>query len=305
VIIDFHAHIGDFRMGDDDSHRVPVTWQNLIARLDEEGIDKAVVLPVYNASPDGAPPAMCVLDDRMSVRDQVIDAARYADRIIPFGNMDPRWLWNSPRSDFGPLLDWFIEHGCKGIGEVTAQLPYDDPRTINMFQQIGARHLLVTIESAGFAAGFYGLQDDPGLPRLERLIREAPQTIIIGHGPGFWCEISEGVTQADKWAYPGGPIIGQGAAWRLLRTYPNLYADLSAHSGFNAITRDLENGTRFLNDCYDKLLFGTDTCFGDAAGRTPHHGYLRRLLTEGKLSPPAFDCIMSGNAVRLLAAAGQ
>jgi len=300
MIIDAHAHVGDLRMGDGDRARQPVTWENLIARLDEEGIDKAVVLPVYNSSPEGAPPALCLLDDRMSVRDQVMDAARYADRIIPFGNMDPRWLWNSPRSNFAPLLDWFIEHGCKGIGEVTARLPYDDPRVINMFQQIGERGLLVTIESAGFEAGYYGLQDDPGLPRLERLLREAPLTTIIGHGPGFWAEISEGVTAADKWAYPAGPIQGQGAAWRLLRTYPNLYADLSAGSGYNAITRDPEVGACFLNECQDKLLFGTDTCFADASCRTPHQAYLRRLRSEGALSLAAFERIMAGNACRLL-----
>lgn len=132
MIIDMHAHVGDFRVSRKDENP-PLTWDDLIARLDAEGVDKAVVLPVYNASPEGAPLGI-YCGERMSVYDQVVDAARYADRVIPFGNMDPRWGDNSAATDFGDVLDWFVEHGCKGIGEVTANVPFDDARVINMFR---------------------------------------------------------------------------------------------------------------------------------------------------------------------------
>jgi len=299
MIIDFHAHIGDLRMSRDDPGE-PITWENLIARLDEEGIDKAVVLPVYNSSPEGAPPGVALLDDRMSVRDQVIDAGRYRDRIIPFGNMDPRWMLNDVSSDFGAILDWFLEHGCKGVGEVTANIPFDDPRTINMFKQCGTKGLMVTIESSGMQAGPYGLQDDPGMPRLQRLLQAAPETVVIAHGPGFWGEMSASIRPEQKWSYPKGLIEEEGATWHLLRTYANLHADLSANSGYNAITRDPDAGVRFLDEFQDKLLFGTDTCFADASGRTPQLDYLKRLLNEQTLSQPAFDKIVSGNALELL-----
>jgi predicted TIM-barrel fold metal-dependent hydrolase len=297
MIIDFHAHIGDLLLDRNDGH-VPITWENLIARLDQEGINKAAVLPVYNSSPEGSPAGIAVLDDRMSVRDQVLDAARYPDRIIPFGNMDPRWLYNDPKSDFGPILDWFIEHGCKGIGEVTANIPFDDLRTINMFRQCGRKGLMVTIESAGLQAGPYGLQDDPGMPRLEHLLQQAHETIVIAHGPGFWAEMGAWITPQQRWSYPKGPIVEEGATWRLLRTYPNFYADLSANSGFNAITRDPEAGIRFLIEFQDRLLFGTDTCSDDV--RAPHQKYLRELLQAGKISQGVFDKIMGGNAMKLL-----
>jgi hypothetical protein len=299
MIIDMHVHIGDFRLSADEP-REPLTWENLIARLDDEGIAMAAFLPVYNASPEGAPEGMCLLDERMSVRDQVLDAGRYPGRIIPFGNMDPRWLHNSPASDFRPLLDWFVEHGCKGIGEVTANVPFDDPRVISMFRQVGERWLVVTIESAGFLPGCYGLQDDPGSPRLEKLLQDASQTTIIGHGPGFWAEISAEVTPEDKRGYPQGPIRQEGAVPRLLRRYPNLYADLSARSGWNALTRDPAYGLSFLDEFQDKLFFATDTCFADAAGRMPQLPYLQKLLAEGQLTPMAYDKITGGNARRLL-----
>ena len=34
----------------------------------------AAFLPVYNASPEGAPGGVCLLEERMSVRDPVLDA---------------------------------------------------------------------------------------------------------------------------------------------------------------------------------------------------------------------------------------
>ena len=299
MIVDFHAHIGDLRMSPDDPGQ-PITWENLISRLDAERIALAVLLPVYNSSPEGAPPGIALLDARMSVRDQVIDAGRYPDRIVPFGNMDPRWLLNDPSSDFSSILDWFLEHGCKGIGEVTANIPFDDPRTINMFRQCGAKGLMVTIESSGFKAGAYGLQDDPGMPRLERLLQAAPETTVIAHGPGFWAEMATDVTPEDKWSYPGGPILREGAVCRLLRGYANLYADLSANSGYNAITRDTAAGPRFLEEFQGKLLFGTDICFADAPQRILLFRHLKGLLDGGELSRGAYAKIISGNAQRLL-----
>ena len=75
-----------------------------------------------------------------------------------------------------------------------------------------------------------------------------------------------------------------------METYPNMYADLSATSGFIAITRDREYGRRFIIDQADKLLFGRDS-------------YDSRLLDHLKtLELPAdvWDTISHRNALRLL-----
>jgi predicted TIM-barrel fold metal-dependent hydrolase len=87
---------------------------------------------------------------------------------------------------------------------------------------------------------------------------------------------------------------------RLLRQFPNLYADLSAGSGWNALTRDRAFGIRFLVEFQDKLLFGTDVCFADAQGRMPQLGYLKALLQERQLPAAAYEKIVAGNACRLL-----
>jgi len=298
MVIDFHLHVGDFRlMGRED--REPMTWENQLARLDDEGIDMAVFLPVYNTSPEGCPFPM-LYDDRACLRDQVVDAGLYPDRIIPFGNMDPRWGSNTPRTDFAPILDWFQAHGCRGVGEITANVAFDDPRNVNMFRQLGERGMLVTIESCVFGEGHYGYQDDPGLPHLERLLQLAPDTTVIGHGPGFWANMAAITTVEQMSGYPKGPIPREGAVSRLLRDYPNMYADTSAGSGWNALTRDPDFGIAFLNEFQEKILFGTDVCFADEAGRAPQLGYLKRLLAQGKLSRTAYDKIASGNGLRLL-----
>ncbi|MFN5707149.1 MAG: amidohydrolase family protein, partial [Planctomycetota bacterium] len=100
--------------------------------------------------------------------------------------------------------------------------------------------------------------DQPGLPGLEKLMREVPEVRLIGHGPGWWASISAEVNQGDLHGYPKGTVLPGGALDRLLTKYPNLYGDLSAGSGHNAIRRDLEFGREFLLRHADRMMFGTD-----------------------------------------------
>lgn len=147
----------------------------------------------------------------------------------------------------------------------------------------------------------YGVVDDPGLPRLERVLRELPQTTFIGHGPAFWAEISAHVPPDERGGYPKGPVVLGGAVPRLMAAYPNLWADLSAGSGHNALTRDAAFGIEFLDRFQDKLLFGTDVLRHDQTeAGVPIVGLMRCLLAEGHLTPAAHRKIARDNAVRLL-----
>ncbi|KYH40733.1 MAG: hypothetical protein AYL32_010190 [Candidatus Bathyarchaeota archaeon B26-2] len=297
MIIDAHAHIGDLR-SPSNLDRTPVTVEKLIARLDEEGIDKAVVLP-WPACPEAVtfPGLFAPEPDIIS---QIRATLRYPDRLIPFGNADPRWGGNTSHTDFSWLLERFVEMGCVGMGEVSANMYFDDPRAVNLFRQCGQWDLPITIESTGPGEGHYGFIDDVGSPHLERLLQQVPETIIIGHGPGFWADIGGGLTVEEKSGYPKGPIRQEGSVPRLLRTYPNLYADISAMSGYNALTRDEAFAIRFLNEFQDRIIFGTDVCFGDERGRMPQLGYLRRLLDEGHITQEVFDKITYKNVLRVM-----
>jgi predicted TIM-barrel fold metal-dependent hydrolase len=307
MIIDFHSHVGDLRTPAQ-LNRSPVTWEGLLERLDDEGIDRTVLLPL-GVSPESLnmPSLFSPTPDMIGI---LKTAARYKDRLILFGNLDPRMqcagnlepdqVENPPETDFSWILEKFRELGCVGIGEVTANLAFDDPRVINLFRQCGQWDMPVLFHGTGPGRGVYGLYDEAGSPRLEKLLQRAPDTVIIGHGPGFWAEIDGKITTKNKYIYPEGPIRKEGSLVRLLRTYPNLYADISAVSGYNAISRDKAYGIRFLTEFQERVLFGTDVCFGGQEGRMPHLSYLRSLLSEKSITQEVFDKITGRNALALL-----
>jgi predicted TIM-barrel fold metal-dependent hydrolase len=124
---------------------------------------------------------------------------------------------------------------------------------------------------------------------FERVIRAMPGVTFIGHGPGWWREIS-GSAAEDPPGYPKGPVAPGGKLPRLLAEYPNVYADLSAGSGLNALTRDAEAGRRFVDDHSRKLLYGTD-CYD-----TKHIDHLRSLELPGEV----LRAITHGNAASII-----
>jgi predicted TIM-barrel fold metal-dependent hydrolase len=307
VIIDFHTHVGDLR-APEDRQRVPVTFDGLLRRLDEEGIDRAVVLPL-GASPESSRGPWLFVE-QPDVVSQIRAGGAYRDRLVMFGNLDPRMgclgnldaetVKNPPRPDFAWVLERFKELGCRGIGEMTANVPFDDPRLIRLCQQCGDAGLPVLFHVTGPGPGVYGVWDEPGAPRMQRLLEAAPGAVIVGHGPGFWAEVSAPLAVEDKFIYPVGKVAHEGSLPRLMRSFPNLHADISATSGYNALTRDPDYGPRFLEEFQDRIVFGTDVCYGGPADRMPHLGLLRDLARQERLSKTAFEKIAGGNAARLL-----
>jgi len=312
MIIDFHTHVGDLRTPER-MDRLPVTWEGLIERMNEEGIDKAVVLPL-GVSPESLNGPF-LFSPQVDIIGQLKAARRHQDRVIAFGNLDPRMgclgnlephqVENPPETDFSWILARFRELGCVGIGEITANIAADDPRVISLFRQCGDFDLPVLFHCTGPGRGVYGLYDEVGLPRLERLLQAVPDTTVIGHAPGFWAEIEGDITAEKKFIYPTGAIQKEGSLSRLLRSYPNLYADISANSGFNAISRDKAFGVDFLTEFQDKILFGTDVCFGGPDGGMPHLGYLRGLSEENQISLQVFAKITGENALKILKLYGE
>jgi len=285
-MIDIHTHLG--RWGN--PKEPEMTEEGLLRRMDELGIDKAVILPL------GMTPECFMLP--FSTDDALGVYHRHPDRIIPFCNMDPR-AGHSPETDFSWIFDEWREAGCKGLGEVTANLPFDDPMCLNLYRHCGrvgfplVFHLAVRV---GY--DLYGVADEMGLPRLEKTLRECPETIFIGHAMAFWAEIASKVDEATRGGYPEGPVAGPGRVLELLEKYPNLYGDLSAGSGFNAISRDLEFGYRFLEQFQDKLLFGTDICHVNQ--EVPIVPWFNQARDTGKISQVGYDKIARINAQRLL-----
>jgi len=154
--------------------------------------------------------------------------------------------------------------------------------------------------SAGFAKTFASV------------LQAYPRTTFIGHADAFWANVS--ADYHNESAYPDGPITRGGASDRWLGDYPNLFADMSANSGNNAMSRDPEFTADFLKRHQDKLLFGSDCGCRDghgagigpasnpASSRMAGKCVARETLAllKRSASPSIFQKIVWDNAHRLL-----
>lgn len=153
-------------------------------------------------------------------------------------------------------------YGVRVCGELKLRMMYDNWDALRLFRFCGEKGLPVTVHiDYEFDTG----QKYPrpnwwfggGIEAFERAVRACSQTNFVGHAPGFWAHISNDDLY-NQVPYPKGPVIPGGAVLRLLRTYPNLHADLSAGSALNALTRDPAFTRDFVLEFQDRLLYGRD-----------------------------------------------
>jgi len=272
MIIDIHTHIGRFYLG-----RPHLTADRLVRQMDEWGIDKSVVLPIENPEET---------DFFVTTREVIRACRRFEDRLIPFCNIDPRRRYPG-RFDPRPILKEYIEEGCRGFGENLAGIPVDDPMNQVIYQACGEFGLPIVMHFDSWIN-----RDKRGMRHFERMLKKFPDTIFIAHGPSWWREISKG--ERSKESYPKGKVRPGGRVEKLLEAYPNLYADLSAGSGYNAITRDPSFGPGFLERFAHKLLFGTD--FLSPVQKVPIVEFMKSV----EISKSAKEKIMFRNALKLL-----
>jgi len=265
------------------------TPDELIGRYDARGIRLGVILPSVNPE----------CSHLLTTNEEALGIVeRHPGRFVAFCNLDPRFVTNSTDADLAPLLQHYRARGCRGVGEVCANLWFDNPLVVNLFRHCEASGLPVTFHVATRAGGTYGLIDDLGLPRLEKALARFPGLTFLGHSQAFWSEISGDVTEETRGGYPPGPVVPGGRIVELMRRYPNLHGDLSAGSGHNAVSRDPDFGYAFLEEFQDRLYFGTDICA--PSNETPLVDFLADALREGRLSETAYEQIAWRNAARLL-----
>ena len=124
---------------------------------------------------------------------------------------------------------------------------------------------------------------------LEVGLRDYPNVNFIAHGQMFWKYISADALSSEE-QYPQGSIKGEGLIWRLLREYPNLYADTSGESGHVGLTRDSSTTKRFLSMFGDKIIYGTDNVLKE------QKDFLRSLTLDNG----TYKKIFGENAEKLL-----
>ncbi len=273
---DMHTHLGQTW----NSTEI-LTAEVLLRWMDAHDISQAVVLPLINPEASSYP-----LTTDFVLR----ETKPYRDRLIPFCSIDPRTSYRGGHKGLVSMLQKYIDLGVKGFGESKPGIPFNDPRNMALFAACGEAGLPVL-----FHLDNQRNTDKPGLPNLEKVLKQNPKTNFVGHGPGWWASISGDATQAELGGYPKGKTAPGGAIDRLMENYPNIYGELSAGSGANSIGRDLEFGREFLVRRQDRIMFGTDFL-------APGQGVPQFDLFEQQLELPAevAEKIFRGNARKLL-----
>jgi predicted TIM-barrel fold metal-dependent hydrolase len=223
-------------------HHLRRTPEANIAHLDGCGVSNAMTLARYDSAEAIA-----------AIR------AKYPGRVLGwFASTDI----TKPAAE--GLLTKAVQNGAIGFGELKFHVEAAGPELRRMYAL--AAELTVPI-----LVHFQEVPHTPtegvfstGWKNFEAMLKAYPKTKFIGHADAFWANVS--ADYANQAAYPSGKIERGGLTDKLLGDYPNLFGDLSANSGNNALSRDPEFTPDFLKRHQDKLIFGSDCSCADGKG---------------------------------------
>ncbi|MCC6588179.1 MAG: amidohydrolase family protein [Bryobacterales bacterium] len=252
-IIDIHQHT-DYSGRPDDV---------LLKHQDLMGITKTILLPsgrVYG------------LEAGASGNDRCMEVAkRYPKKYVTFANEVPY------HPEAKQTLEKYLNQGAIGIGE---QKFFVDVLSapMNLICDI-AQHFSVPI-----LLHFQYERYNVNFGQFYQVLKKYPKVNFIGHAQTWWANIDANQTKEPSVLYPKGRVTAGGWTDRYLQDYPNMYADLSAGSGLNAMQRDEEHARAFINRNQDKLLYGSDC--SDHVGQGPKCSGSQQIAKIKKLATP-------------------
>jgi hypothetical protein len=166
--------------------------------------------------------------------------------------------------DAGRVLRDALKAGAVSIGELKFHLALDSPEMRRVYDIAAEMQVPVMMHIQTFPHFEGELPYNTGYTQFDRMLRAYPKTNFVGHGDLFWAHISADVP-SDR-GYPPGPIKAGGLTDRWLSDFPNLYADMSANSANNALSRDPDFSKGFIARHKTKLIFGSDCSCADGHG---------------------------------------
>ena len=162
------------------------------------------------------------------------------------------------------LLTNAVKKGAIGLGELKSHVEAAGPELRRMYALAAELNVPILIHFQEVPHTATEGVFSTGFKNFEALLKEYPKTRFIGHADAFWANVS--ADYANESAYPAGKIKRGGITDKLLADYPNLFGDLSANSGNNALSRDPEFTEGFLKRHLAKLIFGSDCSCSDGKG---------------------------------------
>ncbi|MDZ4684361.1 MAG: amidohydrolase family protein [Planctomycetaceae bacterium] len=185
----------------------------------------------------------------------------------------------------------YLDLGAIVIGEQKFGVELDSP-ACQVLYALAAEHrvpILLHVQHGTYNLGF---------ERLPKMLEKFPQTTFIGHAQTWWANIDK--NHADQTVlYPKGKVTPGGMTDRYLSDYPNMFADMSAGSGLNALTRDEDHARGFLDRHQNKILYGSDC--DDRVGSGPACQGSQTIAAIRRLAPSkAIERkILFGNSLKL------
>ena len=155
-------------------------------------------------------------------------------------------------------IERYLKRGAILIAEQKFGVECDSPAMQKIYE-LAQAHGVPVLMHWQFEMYNYGFE------RFHKMLQKYPRVSFLGHAQTWWANIDRNHHDQSV-LYPKGPVTPGGLTDRYLGDYPNIYGDLSAGSGLNALTRD-ESFTRdFITRHQDKLVFGSDCSDPDGGG---------------------------------------
>lgn len=193
-------------------------------------------------------------------------------------------------ADAAKAIERYLKRGAVAIAEQKFGVECDSPAMRRVYDVARAHHVPVLMH---WQHQMYNY----GFDRFHRILQRYPDVTFIGHAQTWWANIDAKADQSVM--YPKGPVTRGGITDRYLTDYPNMFGDLSAGSGLNALTRDEGFAREFVSRHQDKLIFGSDCSDGEGAGTSCLGAQIiaavRRLSGDRAVERK----LLYGNAVRV------
>jgi predicted TIM-barrel fold metal-dependent hydrolase len=168
------------------------------------------------------------------------------------------------KPDAEEVLTKAVKSGAVGLGEIKFHVAADGPELRRMYALAADLNIPILVHFQEVPHAPTEGVFSTGFKHFEAMLKAYPRTRFIGHADAFWANVS--ADYANEAAYPAGPIKRGGITDKLLADCANLYGDLAANSGNNALSRDAEFTRDFLARHQDKLIFGSDCSCSDGHG---------------------------------------
>lgn len=173
-------------------------------------------------------------------------------------------------------IEKYLKLGAVMIGESKFGVDCDSAAMQRIYEVAQAWHVPVLMH---WQVGMYNY----GFDRFHKMLEKYPRVNFIGHAQTWWANVDKNNVDDPKNLYPKGPITPGGLTERYLAQYPNMFGDLSAGSGLNALTRDETFTPGFLERHQDKLLYGSDCT--DVTGRVPECQGAKTIAAVRQFAP--------------------